>query len=260
MNAIVAEAPLRPRLLQPDAWLSTLLQADHPPLATQRIQPPESHAHETWVEILLNPKLRCGPEADNLELWRTAALAGCEAELDAKVLTETVNWMASHPEVQRVAVNITGPSLIRGFAEQLLLACWQQGVDPRRLCLELCERTPVHASDEPLSELHQLAQAGVSLAIDDFGELHGVTHFGLLTQVPMSLLKVDTSLTRAAAWAAPGQLQPRRVLDGVIRLASQLGMLAVIEGVEGPLERALMPLFHGVAWQGYELGRPVAIT
>ncbi len=259
MNALVTEC--LPRTLPGSAsrWVATLMACDTLPLAAQVILPPLTLRRQIWVEILLHPKVRCGREADNERLWHAAADAGCEAALDAKVLAEALRWLAGRPAIHLTTINLTAPSLRAGFADRLLQLCQHHEIAPQRLCLELSERTPIDPNPGSIAELSRLSQAGIALAIDDFGASGGATHLGLLARVPMRLLKVDTALTQAAATTSEPS-QARRVLDGIVVLARSLGMVPVLEGIETARESALISQFDGAAWQGYAIGRPLAIN
>jgi diguanylate cyclase (GGDEF)-like protein len=111
----------------------------------------------------------------------------------------------------------------------------------------------VIASDEgDVAELvRQLRDIGVHCAIDDFGT--GGSSLGRVRDVPASVLKIDRSFVTKSEV----DMKARAVAATVVRLASELGMTVVAEGVENMMQLEVMVETGAQLVQGYALGHPL---
>lgn len=97
----------------------------------------------------------------------------------------------------------------------------------------------------------ELRAMGVLCAIDDFGT--GGSSLGRVRDVPASVLKIDRSFVTKSEVDS----KARAVAVTVMRLASELGMTVVAEGVENTMQLEVM-LETGCHYvQGYALGHPL---
>ena len=115
--------------------------------------------------------------------------------------------------------------------------------------VEVTERELVADADsiETVERLHAL---GLRVAIDDFGS--GASSLGYLWTMPVSILKLDRSLTNSMMTDVGAQ----RVVTSLVNLAHDLDLDVVAEGVEEEHElQRLVDLDCGFA-QGYLLHRP----
>jgi EAL domain-containing protein (putative c-di-GMP-specific phosphodiesterase class I) len=97
--------------------------------------------------------------------------------------------------------------------------------------------------------LQRLKDIHVKIALDDFGT--GYSSLAYLKRFPVDELKVDksfiTGVTQSTADAA--------ITDTVIRLAHNLGMQVLAEGVEHEAQRAFLEVHGCDRMQGYLTGR-----
>ena|GEM_PF-5254098 len=133
----------------------------------------------------------------------------------------------SRLNVNLSALQLGDPRLL-GTVTQVLQ---RHGVPATTLCLEITESAimadPVASRDTLVS----LRQAGISVAIDDFGV--GYSSLAYLQHLPVDHLKIDRSFVAELATGGHGV-----VAAAVISLASALGLSAVAEGVEEPVQAA----------------------
>ena len=92
--------------------------------------------------------------------------------------------------------------------------------------LEITESAIIHDAGRIRDRLAALKAAGVSVAMDDFGG--GYTSIRHLTALPIDKLKIDRSLI------SPAHDDPksRSIVSAITRLAHDLGLKTVAEGVE----------------------------
>jgi diguanylate cyclase (GGDEF)-like protein len=155
----------------------------------------------------------------------------------------------------RVAVNVSAVQFRRrSFIEEVLeliareLACPEtNGID-----LEITESMLVQDLFGAGRRLESLRAAGVRVALDDFGT--GYSSLGLLSRLPVDILKVDRSFIRGL----PDDAASLTLTRSIIGLASAFGLLTVAEGVETPAQLAMLRDLRCDYIQGYLHGAPVA--
>lgn len=99
--------------------------------------------------------------------------------------------------------------------------------------------------------MNRLRGLGVSLAIDDFGT--GNSGFSRLRDCPVDSLKLDKSFVQEVETA--GDEAP--LLAGMIRLAHDLRLAVVGEGVETSAQRDFLRRHDCEQAQGYFFSRPM---
>ncbi|MCW2315994.1 diguanylate cyclase (GGDEF)-like protein [Rhodoblastus acidophilus] len=150
-----------------------------------------------------------------------------------------------------MSVNVSVRQLVaEGFAEEVLADLVELGVEPARLCLEITETQVMEAPDLSLAALKRLSEAGVFIAIDDFGV--GFSSLAYVRDLPAAELKIDQRFVAGM----PDSRKDRAVVRTVVELAHSLGMRTVAEGVETPEQLALLREIGADLAQGYLLGRP----
>ncbi|WP_165797270.1 EAL domain-containing protein [Solimonas fluminis] len=106
------------------------------------------------------------------------------------------------------------------------------GLDPRRLRLEITESMIARDADATLQLLQRCKALGAKLSVDDFGT--GYSSLSYLQRLPVDCLKLDRSFI--------GELETSpaaaRIVGAVARLAHDLGMETVAEGIETPGQAA----------------------
>jgi EAL domain-containing protein (putative c-di-GMP-specific phosphodiesterase class I) len=183
--------------------------------------------------------------------------AGLAAELTRwtlqVALREFVPLQRRHPELY-CAINLSARAFDNAaLGEQVLaaLAIWQ--LPPQSLMIEVTETAVLHDVGRNADALRRLADHGVRLAIDDFGQ--GYSSLGYLRHLPAAILKIDQSFV--ADSASP---RTRALLEAITGMAHRLGMRAVAEGVE--TEAMLGAVLEAGCdhAQGYLFARPAPIA
>jgi diguanylate cyclase (GGDEF)-like protein len=194
------------------------------------------------------------------EFLPLAEQSGLVHDMTAHVLREATreaaDWNRSRATAVGVAVNISArdlhePTLAANVADALRLA----GLAPHLLELEISENTIIADPFRTARVLKDLEAIGVRLAIDDFGA--GTTSLQYLRRLPVHTLKIDRTLV--AALEDGDDDRSASVLRAIVRLAHDLDLRVVAEGVETTdvLQR-LRSLGCDII-QGYLVGKPLAI-
>ncbi|MFC5998605.1 EAL domain-containing protein [Quadrisphaera sp. GCM10027208] len=150
-----------------------------------------------------------------------------------------------------MSVNVSAAQLTDpGFVATVRRALWEADVPAPRLCLELTETAILADVPAAVRQLKALRALGVLIALDDFGA--GESSLAYLHQFDVDIVKVDRSFVAAA----PGNPKSTRMVNGIVKLATSLGAVALAEGIETDAERDVLRAAGCHLGQGYLLGRP----
>ncbi len=118
------------------------------------------------------------------------------------------------------------------------------------LCLELRESVLNEEPMSAVSTLERLRQMGVRIGIDDFGT--GAASLGDVKHLPIDVLKVDRDFVSGVDASAGDAV----IIAAVIRLAEDLGLTVIAEGVETAEQADLLRRLGCRQAQGYHFSRP----
>jgi EAL domain-containing protein (putative c-di-GMP-specific phosphodiesterase class I) len=136
---------------------------------------------------------------------------------------------SSLPELSelKVAVNIAPAQLLADtFIDSLKNTLHQHGLPATALEIEITEASLVSAITSESRVVDELKSLGVSVSIDDFGA--GMSSLSYLKQFPVDVLKLDPGLISNL----PRDQEDAAIVSAIIRLASDLHIKVVAEGVE----------------------------
>ena len=151
-----------------------------------------------------------------------------------------------------VAVNVSGRQLMEpDFAEVVSRILETTKLDPRRLCLEVTESVLVENTAQTAPIFRALKDLGLSFAVDDFGT--GYSSLSSLQRFPIDVLKIDQSFVARLT----DDSDAGTIVLAVIRLAHNLGLEVVAEGVETLAQLAQLRDYGCDHLQGYLFSRPV---
>ena len=161
---------------------------------------------------------------------------------------------AAHPGLE-VHMNVSA-SLVHQVNIQDRLEAYlsYNGLESSAIGVEITETSFVSQSQDILSVLTKLREAGFGVAIDDFGT--GYSSLNYLKQIPADRLKID----RSFVMTLPESKEDRAIVDATIVLGHELGKRVVAEGVETETQRAYLHE-HGVDFfQGYLFSKPDSVS
>jgi EAL domain-containing protein (putative c-di-GMP-specific phosphodiesterase class I) len=162
-------------------------------------------------------------------------------------------WRDEGLRLPAVAINVSARQLwVPGLTQTILRMLEQAGLSPSQLEIEITESIFVRSDDASLSEIRQLAGAGVHLALDDFGT--GYSSLSYLKQLPFDTLKIDRSFIQEIQ---PGQEGGDAIVAAVIAMARALGLRVVAEGVETTQQLHRLAQLQCDVAQGYLFSRPI---
>ncbi|MFD8977500.1 MULTISPECIES: putative bifunctional diguanylate cyclase/phosphodiesterase [unclassified Streptomyces] len=155
------------------------------------------------------------------------------AELGRWLLEEAVEQAAERAGIgHRAPVSIRlsarrllDRSLPLGSVESLLT---RHGLPSGSLIIELADSDARTSLDELEQRLVTLRRLGVRIALDGFGSGH--VAIDALRRLPVDILKLDRGLVEGVVESA----RLRKITRGVLRIAGELGLQTVAEGVDVP--------------------------
>ena len=135
---------------------------------------------------------------------------------------------------------------IKAFSETM-------GAQTHRIKLEVTESALMRDPDQAAAALEACRALGLGVAIDDFGA--GYSSLAYLATLPITTLKVDASFVRSMEASASS----RKIVQTILRLADELQIPVVAEGVETEAQAAMLESMGCAFAQGYLFGRPASL-
>lgn len=181
--------------------------------------------------------------------------AGLIDDITDVVLEKSIAWARNWRDAGidiAVSVNLTESSLRNSTMPARIAALADQhGIAHEHIILEVTESDAIAESSETLEALVRLRLMGFSLCIDDFGT--GMGTIEQLAETPFSEVKIDQSLVTGVV----DQPQFLGALEYSLRLAKQLGLKTVAEGIESRVDWELLAELGCDEMQGFHVARPM---
>jgi len=162
-------------------------------------------------------------------------------------------WRDTLGQELQVSVNV---SPVQFQSESLNIGDWLAylqtlGLEEKYLSIEITEGLLLNASREVKDKLLQFRDAGIQVAIDDFGV--GYSALSYLRRFDIDYLKIDQSFIRNLETE-----QNDLVLsEAIVVMAHKLGLKVTAEGVETEAQRRLLLEIDCDNGQGYLFSRPL---
>jgi diguanylate cyclase (GGDEF)-like protein/PAS domain S-box-containing protein len=197
------------------------------------------------------------PEFGLIEAGRFLEIAeeiGIMPELGQRALAEAARELVSLNKsyadlglvIDLSARQLSAPDAVSRLLDTLV----RVGMPTRCITFE-CPESALAGSDVAMQTLFGLASSGCKFTLDDFGA--GFCSFSLLSQLPMSSIKIDRSFT----WEIDSNPQIRELVAALIAFSKRLGLRTIAEGVETSSQLEFLRQSHCDTAQGYVFGRPM---
>ena len=180
------------------------------------------------------------------EWFHDAAKVGLSLELELAAARKALALLDVLPSEVYLSVN-AGPEAVLDLADLL------DGVDCRRIVVELTEHVEVENYPRLSVALQHLRRLGLRLAVDDTGA--GFASFNRILSLAPDVIKLDRALTNGI------DLDPvrRALASALVAFAADSGASVVAEGIETSDELQVVKDIGIRFGQGYHLGRPGAV-
>ena len=189
------------------------------------------------------------------ELFARAEAAGLAERLSRaiqrKALRSAGRWTGPLAGMC-LSINLLPRDLDRpGYEQWLLAEIASAGLRPDQITAEIVESSLMADSLEVAGRLSRLRAAGVRIAIDDFGT--GYSSLAYLTSLPIDAIKIDRGLINHIV----GGSRDRIVVKAMIRLARELSLKVIVEGVENIAQLHLLEEWGCDLYQGFLGAQPL---
>lgn len=153
-----------------------------------------------------------------------------------------------------ISFNVTARDLEDAtLADVILHAIVHRGLPPAALELEITETQALQAGDRVLQQVMVLAEAGVGLAMDDYGI--GYSSIDTLSQWPFTTIKLDQGIVGRMLDSD----KSATIVRSSIRLGHELGLNVVAEGVETSAQHDFLVEAGCKLAQGFLVSRPLPL-
>ena len=136
------------------------------------------------------------------------------------------------------------------LADEVKVAAERNGVEPRRLSVEISETTLVEADGRRVEKLRELAELGIGLMVDDY---RGALPAERLREIPATALKIS----RRVVAGIPDLPRPTEIASTAIRVARDRGVRVIANGVESPGQVAALRDMGCQFGQGFMFSIPM---
>ena len=124
-------------------------------------------------------------------------------------------------------------------------------IPPHLIEIEITESALAATEDYQINILHEIRSLGCVLAMDDFGS--GMSSLNTLRKLPFDVLKID----RDFLYSNSSSERERIVLSNVVRMAFDLNMRVICEGVETKEQEEFLRQIGCRYVQGFLYARPL---
>lgn len=169
------------------------------------------------------------------------------------VASDLRTWRDSGIHFQHIGLNASAADFQDGQLQSALEATLlRHDVPLAHVIVELTEAAySSRKGDGLIRNVQAMRSGGLRVALDDFGT--GMTSLTQLLSSPVDIIKLDKSFV---AQLEPGS-RSAAIVEGLVHMASKLGMHVVAEGVETEAQSDLLQSFGCLLGQGYLYSRVV---
>ncbi|MCY7347337.1 MAG: PAS domain S-box protein [Pyrinomonadaceae bacterium] len=163
-------------------------------------------------------------------------------------------WQDVYPAALQltVSVNLSCKQFLQpDLAEQIAATLAATELDPRCLKLEITESYIMENSEMAVTIMNRLRALGVEISLDDFGT--GYSSLSYLHRLPVDYLKIDRSFVSRMT----DSRENSEIVSTVIKLAQNLKMKVIAEGIETADQLAHLKQLHCEYGQGYFFSKPL---
>ena len=153
-----------------------------------------------------------------------------------------------------IAVNISRAHIgATDLTKEFTSLVKKYAIAPKNLELEITENLFMDDVHELFDKMSSLKQNGFSIHMDDFGSAY--SSLNMLRNAPVDTLKIDKFFFDEIMTTERGRI----IVESSVRMAKQLGMLTIAEGVESQEQLDFLAEIGCDIVQGYYFSRPVNI-
>ncbi len=179
---------------------------------------------------------------------RAGIIGSLTRPLLKKALTAARKW----PNRFRLSFNLSAQDLSSPEAVMSIIAIIEtSGFEASRLDLEITETAFIHDTRQARQSVEMLRQIGCGISLDDFGT--GYSSLTSLHSLPLTKIKIDHSFVHEIQ----DNVASEKIVRSVLTLGREMGLDAIVEGVETVEEMAVIRNLGAKFVQGYLISKPM---
>lgn len=168
-----------------------------------------------------------------------------------EAISTLAQWNKKYNRSLTMAINVSAHQLSDVHLVQNLSDCLAEYHVPAELIdIEITETALLKDTAETRNTLIGLSQLNCRLSLDDFGT--GYSSISHLRNYPISVVKIDKSLIPLDE----NDVKKIALMEGLVSMASILGLEVVAEGIETEYQVSLCKVFNIQHVQGYYYAKP----
>ncbi len=221
-------------------------------------QPIYSNAKERYVscEALARIRRKDGTLLSPGEFIPVAEDSGLIVQLGERVFTKVCQFLNINQNIKNmldyVEVNLSVAQFEEdNLADKFIRIMQKYDIEPHKINLEITETASIQTKKMLLENMNRFIDYGVKFSLDDFGK--GESNLMYVVEMPVSIVKLDMDMTKAY-FVEP---KAKCVVAATVRMAHELGLHVVAEGVEDKDELSAMREEKIDFIQGYYFSKPV---
>jgi diguanylate cyclase (GGDEF)-like protein/PAS domain S-box-containing protein len=205
--------------------------------------------YEALVRLIVNDELLYPNQfIPSLELVSDMHL------LDHNVIEKTIALMGQHPELNKVAINLSAEAFNNSDLLTIItLHLKRHNVSPERLAFEITESASINNLVATNAMITELQSIGCHFSIDDFGT--GFSNFSYLKKLSANSIKIDGSFVRDMT----SNNIDKTLVNAIKEIGQSLDKTCVAEYVEDQETFEMLEEIGVDYAQGYFIGKPVSV-
>lgn len=169
-----------------------------------------------------------------------------------KACEQIMIWNEEYKTMLSFSINISPLQLANNhFLTNLEKTLQEYHYPAENLELEITERLLMKNSEEVTKVLNSISALGIKLSIDDFGKEY--SSLNRLKMLPIDTLKIDKDFVSDIH----NDKEKVVIIDMIIKLANELGMNIIAEGIETPAQLNYLIAKKCNFGQGFLLSKPL---
>lgn len=164
-------------------------------------------------------------------------------------------WRETGQEIVPISVNVSRVHLYHDdFLDKVLELIGKYEIEPWMMEFELTESIFLNNTVTAITVMKELRKLGFCVSIDDFGA--GYSSLNLLKDMRTDVLKLDKEFFRTGEMKE----EERIIVSSIIRMAKQLNMKVLSEGVETQMQSDFLKKVECDMAQGYLYAKPLPVN
>jgi diguanylate cyclase (GGDEF)-like protein len=161
-------------------------------------------------------------------------------------------WLDKGYKVVPISVNLSRVHFYeQDFMKEFKEIIEKYKIPSQYIEFEVTESTALENTEKLLAVLNEIHSIGCSVSMDDFGS--GYSSLNMLKQIPVDVLKIDRDFFNDST----DNMRGREIVSSVVKLAKNLGIDVVAEGIEDKEQLAFLQDINCDLAQGYYFAKPL---